>query len=269
MVELILGPMRLKLILAPAFFAMAVPSALHAAAYPADPLKSPMWEMHAKAIFGAARVVFDPAVKVGMPVLAEDQHVFPVAVDASALNDVKRIVLFADLNPIPVAIDYTPEHAAPYVATRIKLDQRTPVRAAVLTGDGTWHVAGQWVDAAGGGCSAPPRGRVKGDWAQHLGEMRGAAWVEGGHTRLRFTVRHPMDTGLVENVPAFNLDAMTVRDAGGTELGRMTIWGSVSEDPAFTLMVDPVQPGAVTIDLHDSNGGEYKGTLAPAGGAAG
>lgn len=267
--KLALSPMRMKLIFLPAFLAMAAPGIAAGASYPADPLKSPLWEMHARNIFGDAPVVFDPALKVGMPVLAEDQHVFPVAIDASALKDVKRIVLFADLNPIPIALDYSPEHAEPYVATRIKLDQRTPVRAAVLTGDGTWHVAGDWVDAAGGGCSAPPRGRVKGDWAQHLGEMRGAAWVEGGHTRLRFTVRHPMDTGLVENVPAFNLDRMIVRDAGGTELGKMTIWGSISEDPAFTLVVDPVKAGPVTIDLHDSNGGEYEGSLAPVAGAAG
>lgn len=259
--------MRRAFILAAALIATALPGIAIAASYPADPLNSPLWDYHAKTIMGDAPVVFDSAVKVEMPVLAEDQHVFPVAVDATALRDVRRIVIFADLNPIPEAIDYSPEHAAAYVATRIKLDQRTPVRAAVLTGDGTWHVAGQWVDAAGGGCSAPPRGRVKGDWAEHLGEMRGRAWAEGGHTRLRFTVRHPMDTGLVENVPAYNLDAMTVRDAGGQELAKMTIWGSVSEDPAFTLVVDPATAGPLAVDLHDTNGREFAGTLAVSGAA--
>lgn len=255
------------LLIAASLLATAAPGAALAAGYPADPLRSPLWDYHAKAIMGDAPVVFDEAVKVEMPVLAEDQHVFPVAVDATALRDVRRIVIFADLNPIPEAIDYSPEHAAAYVATRIKLDQRTPVRAAVLTGDGTWHVAGRWVDAAGGGCSAPPRGRVKGDWAEHLGEMRGEAWAEGGHMRLRFTVRHPMDTGLVENVPAYNLDAMTVRDAGGNELAKMTIWGSVSEDPAFTLVVDPAAAGPLAVELHDTNGREFTGKLAVNGAA--
>lgn len=255
--------MRLLLLLAPAALAATVPAPAMAGTPPADPLNSPMWLYEAGHLFGSSPVVFDSAVVVEMPMLAEDQHVFPVTVDARALTDVRRILIFADLDPIPVAIDYRPEHAAAYVATRIKLDQRTPVRAAVLTADGTWHVAGKWVDAAGGGCSTPPRGRVKGDWAEHLGEMRGEAWRERDETRLRFTVRHPMDTGLVENIPAYNLDAMTVRDAGGTELARMTIWGSVSEDPAFTLLVDPGVPGAVHVALHDTNGREFAGTLTP------
>ncbi|WP_338465649.1 quinoprotein dehydrogenase-associated SoxYZ-like carrier [Novosphingobium sp. ZN18A2] len=259
--------MRKPALLLLAFLCTIAPGLATAAGYPADPLKSPMWDMHAKRLFGGAPVVFDKALKMEMPVLAEDQHVFPVAVDATALKDVRRIVIFADLNPIPVALDYTPVRAAAYVATRIKLDQRTPVRAAVLTADGTWHVAGNWVDAAGGGCSAPPRGRVKGDWAEHLGEMRGEAWQEGGHVRLRFTVRHPMDTGLVENVPAYNLDAMTVRDAAGTVLGRMVLYGALSEDPAFTLAVDPSRPGPISISLHDTNGREFEGNLPDGGGS--
>jgi len=246
---------------------LAVPVGASAGEIPPDPLGSPMWDHYAEQLFEGAPVVFDKAVAVELPMIAENQHVLPVTVDARALEAVKRIVLFADLNPIPVAVDYSPLAAEPYVATRIKLDQRTPVRAAVLTGDGTWHLAGDWVDAAGGGCSAPPVSRVSGDWAEHLGEMRGAAWSEGADTRLRFAFRHPMDTGLVENIPAYNIDTLTVRDAGGTVLGEMKVWGSVSEDPAFTLLVDPKVEGGITIAARDSNGREFDGTVAPASGA--
>lgn len=226
-----------------AMIAFAMPTAVLAApvaanALPTDPLDSPMWEFHAQRLFGKAHVVFDHAVRVHIPVVAENQRVFPVTVDARALPGVERIVIFADLNPIPVAIDYTTLTSAPFVATRIKLDQRTPVRAAVLTHDGVWHLAGQWIDAAGGGCSAPPVSRVKGDWADHLGEARAAAWSEGsGQTRLRMTFRHPMDTGLVENIAAYNIERLTIRDTDGTVLGQMSVNGSVAEDPAFTVMV--------------------------------
>jgi sulfur-oxidizing protein SoxY len=245
----------------------AMPVAALAESPPADPLGSPMWEFHAGHIFEGAPAVFDDRVKVELPLLAENQHVMPVTVDARALDNVERIVLFADLNPIPVAVEYTPVKAQAFVATRIKLDQRTPVRAAVLTADGVWHVAGGWVDAAGGGCSAPPLSRVRGDWADHLGEMRGASWTDHGVTRMRVGFRHPMDTGLVETIPGYNIESLKVDDAGGARLASMTIYGSVSEDPSFTLMLEPDNPGALFVSARDTSGLEFDGTLAPTSGA--
>ncbi len=226
-----------------------------------------MWDYHASKIFEGAPAVFDDRVKVELPMLAENQHVMPVTVDARALEDVKRIVLFADLNPIPIAVEYSPLEAQAFLATRIKLDQRTPVRAAVLTGDGVWHVAGGWVDAAGGGCSAPPVSRVRGDWADHLGEMRGAAWRDGAATRMRVSFRHPMDTGLVETIPAYNIEKLVVSDAGGNDLAQMVIHGSVSEDPTFTVMVQPVASGALMVSARDTSGLEFDGRLSATSGA--
>lgn len=248
--------MKAKLTIA----ALLIPVAAPALAAPADPLHSPMWEHHAARLFGKDAVVFDDRVAVRIPEIAENQRVFPVTVDARALPDVRRIVLFADLNPIPVAVDYTPTGAEPFLATRIKLDQRTPVRAAVQTQDGTWHVGGSWIDAAGGGCSAPPVSRVKGDWADHLGGVRAGQWSEkAGETRLRLTFRHPMDTGLVENIPAYNIERLTVRDASGKALGQMQIFGSVAEDPAFTLVVKAT--GTISFEARDSAGLEFPGKV--------
>jgi sulfur-oxidizing protein SoxY len=231
-----------------------------AVAAPADPLHSPMWEHHAARLFGKDTIMFDPRVIVRIPEIAENQRIFPVMVDARALPQVRRIVLLADLNPIPVALDYAPTGAEPFVATRIKLDQRTPVRAAVQTEDGTWHLGGAWIDAAGGGCSAPPVSRVKGDWADHLGEVRAGQWPEKeGETRLRMTFRHPMDTGLVENIPAYNIDHLTIRDDSGKSLGEMEIFGSVAEDPAFTVVVKA--QGAIGFEARDTAGLRFPGKV--------
>ncbi len=232
-------------------------------ALPRDPLESPMWAYHAKRLFDDAPVRFEPLVRLLMPGIAENQRVFPVTVDARALAGVERIVLFADLNPIPVALDYRPLAAAAFIATRIKLDQRTPVRAAVRTQDGTWHLAGDWIDAAGGGCSAPPVSRVKGDWAEHLGEMRGRTWPQGTDTRLRLAFRHPMDTGLVENIPAYHLETLQVAGSDGRPLARLTLAGSVSEDPVVTLLVTG-QDSAYAIAARDTSGLEFTATLAGA-----
>ncbi|WP_371262291.1 quinoprotein dehydrogenase-associated SoxYZ-like carrier [Sphingobium sp. YR768] len=231
----------------------------------ADPLESPMWQVHARTLFGDDPVRFDPRVKVDFPMIAENQRSFPVAIDARAIPGVTRIMLLADLNPIPIAIDYRPTHAAAYVATRIKLDQRTPVRGAVQLANGAWLVSGGWVDAAGGGCSAPPVSRVKGDWADHLGEIRGEAWpMADGVSRLRLNFRHPMDTGFVDNIATYHLEALAVKDAGGRTLGEMGIWAAVAEDPAITLMVDGKPGDALTIAARDTNGRDYKAALSVA-----
>jgi len=252
------------------FLTLASPASLASpsarAAYPVDPLQSPMWSAHARTIFGDDPVHFDPLLKIEYPDIAENQRSFPVALDARGIAQVKRMVIFADLNPIPIAIDYRPDAAEPYVATRIKLDQRTPVRGAVQLADGQWLVAGGWVDAAGGGCSAPPLSRVKGDWAEHLGEMRGEAWPMGadGASRLRVTLRHPMDTGFVANIPTYNIEELEVKSAAGAVLGEMEIWASVSEDPAITLMPRAKPGETLTVSARDTNGRTYTGNVAVA-----
>lgn len=234
--------------------------------YPVDPLGSPMWEAHARTLFGDDPVRFDPRVRIVFPQIAENQRSFPVLVDARGAGSVKRMLIFADLNPIPVAIDYRPVGADPYVATRIKLDQRTPIRGAVQLASGEWLVSGGWIDAAGGGCSAPPVSRVKGDWAEHLGEIRGGAWpMLNGTSRLRLTFRHPMDTGLVANIATYHIDSLTIADARGDMLGAMDIWASVAEDPAITVLPRIPAGAPLAVTARDTNGRIYtaKITVAP------
>lgn len=244
--------------------ALALVAADAGATAPADPLGSPMWQAHARTLFGDDPVRFDPRVKVDFPMIAENQRSFPVAIDARAIPGVTRMVLLVDLNPIPIAIDYRPTHAAAYVATRIKLDQRTPVRGAVQLASGEWLVSGGWVDAAGGGCSAPPVSRVKGDWADHLGEIRGEAWPMPNHvSRVRLNFRHPMDTGFVANIATYHLEALRVK-AGERVLGEMEIWAAVAEDPAITLMVDGGAGEALRVEARDTNGREYRAALSVA-----
>ena len=247
--------------------ALASPAA---AALPADPLMSPMWDFVAHQAFGAgATISFDPRVKVTFPEIAENQRVFPVQVDARGIEGVKRIVILVDLNPIQLPIDYALADAEPFVAVRVKLDQRTPVRGAVQLANGSWLVSGGWIDAAGGGCSAPPVSRVKGDWAQHLGEVRGGVWRRDGHTRATLAFRHPMDTGFVDNIASYYIDTLTLTGADGRKLGEVRMQAAVSEDPVLTLMPRARGGEAVAFHARDTNGIEYRGTLADRPGTAG
>ncbi|CAN5367456.1 hypothetical protein BH09PSE3_BH09PSE3_14760 [soil metagenome] len=228
---------------------------------PVDPLHSPTWEALGATFFGTDTVKFDDRVKVIYPEIAENQRSFPVTIDARSIPNVKRIILFADLNPIPMAIDYSLTDAAPFLSTRIKLDQRTPVRGAVQLADGTWLVGGGWVDAAGGGCSMPPLSRARGDWAEHLGEVRGLALHDATGTRISVAFRNPMDTGFVGNIPVYHIDQVELKHANGKSLGTMQIEASVAEDPVVTVMPDADIGDGIIIAGTDTNGIAYDGRL--------
>lgn len=223
-----------------------------------------MWADIADLVLGAdARIAFDDRIRLIMPSIAEDQHSFPVLVDARAIPGVVRIVIFADLNPLQLALDYRPADAEPFIATRIKLDQRTPVRGAVQLADGRWLVAARWIDAAGGGCSAPPASRVRGDWTAHLGEVRGGLWQGPNWARLDLAFRHPMDTGFVSGIPSYHLEQVVVRTSTSRPLGELRMQASVAEDPVFTILPHLRLGESVLFEGRDTNGIEYRGRIDP------
>ncbi|MEL7043926.1 MAG: thiosulfate oxidation carrier protein SoxY [Pseudomonadota bacterium] len=136
-----------------------------------DPLDSPSWkEMH-RYVLGQGPFVFDERVKVIAPESAEDAMNVPVKVDASAIGGVQRMVVFADLNPITRIMELEPVDSLPVVSFNFKVQQGTPLRAAVLDREGVWHVGGVYLDAAGGGCTQPSVGPV-GIRAAHAGKCQ-------------------------------------------------------------------------------------------------
>ena len=218
-----------------------------------DPFQSVMWDDMRAVILGGGAVVFDQRVRVTAPASAEDALNVPVIVDASSLDaesKVEEIVVFADMNPIPRILNYRPASAKPVIGLRLKLQQATPIRAAARTGDGVWHVGGVFVDAAGRRLHFSALAHGDPQWERHLGEVQGRAWGQAadGAVRVRFRIRHPMDTGLAPGIPAFYLENLAVHDGQGRELGQIDTFEPVSENPVFTLEVSP-SPASRTLRL--------------------
>lgn len=232
---------------------------------PDDPLKSNMWPALAARYFADAPVEFDARVRVVVPSMVENQAQVPVTVDARLLKDVQKVIVFADLNPIQHVLTLFPDTARPYISFRMKVEQGTPVRAAALTKDGVWHVGSVYLDAAGGGCSAPAMARKDADWTQTLGQAQGRVWRETeGVARVRFRIRHPMDTGLAkDNTPAYFIERLVLTNARGETLATLELFEPVSEDPTLTLLVG-LSPAdtALTVSGRDNNGRVYKARLA-------
>ena len=228
-----------------------------------DPLGSPMWDVLREAYFGTAPVVFDGRVAVTAPANAENVFAVPVSVDARGLDGVREVVLIADLNPFPLVLRFHPAEAAPFVATRIKVQQATAVRGAARTADGVWHVGGTLVDAAGGGCAAPAQAYAEKDWADHVGEVQARAWAPGpsGTTRLRLRIRHPQDTGLVAGIPPYFIEELNLTDGAGRTLGRLETGEPVAENPVFTLELRPGAARSVWVKGRDNQAGEIDATV--------
>ena len=225
-----------------------------------DPLGSPAWEFMRARYFKDAPVRFDGRVIVLAPRNAEDALEVPVSIEAPQLTQVEAVVVIADLNPIQKILELKPAHARAAVSFRFKVEQSTPIRAAMRTTDGVWHVGGVWLSAAGGGCTTPSRAS-RGVFEGEVGAMRGRLWPQGSGERLRLRVVHPMDTGLASGIPAFYMDHLVVRDAAGVELAVLDAFEPVGENPVLTLDLDG--HGPVHVDGHDIQGNRFAADVTP------
>lgn len=229
----------------------------------ADPLNSVMWDYNRQIFLGNnAEYVFDDRIKVGVPQFAEDPTQVPVDIDATALTgEIVRIVSWADMNPIQHIFTYYPHpDVLPKISMRIKVQQATPVRAAVLTKDGVWHIGSSWLEAAGGGCTTPSVGNADPYWESHLGETKSRVFKGARSSRYKFRVIHPMDTGLVGSIPEFFIQQVELRDESGRALARMELSPPVSENPVITFDLRTTD-AQHHLWLRDNNGNEFEKAL--------
>ncbi|NVK42835.1 MAG: quinoprotein dehydrogenase-associated SoxYZ-like carrier [Oceanospirillaceae bacterium] len=229
-----------------------------------------MWDYLRTRFLGDDRYRFDDRVRVELPPFAEDPTQVPVTVDASALaQPVSRIILWADLNPIQHIATLHPldDRVAPSLSLRIKVQQATAVRAAVLAADGVWYLGGRFIDAAGGGCTAPSLAVADPYWESHLGEMQArlfSPYQPQGPGRARFRIIHPMDTGLVDGIPEFYIEQARLEDANGTPLMRLELSPPVSENPMLSFDTRGVD--ALRLWLRDNNGNSFAARVNGEGG---
>jgi sulfur-oxidizing protein SoxY len=234
---------------------------LLALAVEGDPLPSVMWDYHHQRLLKGEPFVFDARVKVSVPPFAEDSRQVPVEIDARELpGRFSRMLLWAELNPIPLVFSLQPSaELVPLLAIRIRVEQATPIRAALLGEDGVWHVGSAWIDAAGGGCTAPSVVRAQPGWEERLGQVLGRSFARRDNNRLRVQISHPMDNGLVGGIPEFYLDRAELRSASGEVLASFELFPAISENPTLTMEVRG-HPHTV-LWLHDNNGNEFEAGL--------
>lgn len=227
-----------------------------------DPLKSPLFNFMVERFFPGEPYVFDSRVKVVAPTFAENSSQLPVFVDASALGQVQKILIFADLNPFQNILEFEVGQLSPKISFNIKMQAGTPIRAAALAADGVWHIGGVYVDAMGGGCSASSIGVADPEWQNHLGQISARLFKRPHGERLKLSIVHPQDTGMASDIPEFFLQTLVLKDASGAQTANLVLFQPLSENPVFTF--ESKQPSALTqVYFRDNNGNEFMHEVKP------
>lgn len=228
---------------------------------PIDPLDSPQWNVMHKRYLNNEPIVFDDKITILAPKSAEDSLNVPVSFKIKHLSDIKEIVVLADLNPLPMVLKFRPLTAKANLSFRLKLQQASPIRVAAKVTSGTWHVGSIWVNAAGGGCTAPSLGTSSGDWSSTLGQVSAKVWKKKDNSsRLRLKIMHPMDTGLASGIPRFHIENLTIRDQNDqSKIAELDLFEPISENPMLSLDVNGHKQ--MVVSGRDNNGNKIEALL--------
>lgn len=235
---------------------------------PADPLDSPLWEYNIERYLGEnVEVVVDERVGLSVPGFAEDSTQVPLAVNLSGFpHKVAKVVTWIDMNPVPLLFNASSHDGGlSLISLNFRVQQASSVRAAVLDEQGVWHIDSGFVEAAGGGCTAPREVISSSDWENEFGTLKTGLFSSDGNTRIKANLLHPMDSGMVGNVPAFYVGNVEVRKGSSeTVLLSMTLAESAAENPMFVFEFAGEKSDAsedLSIWMKDNNGYRFEGTV--------
>lgn len=235
------------------------------------------WAGIKDATFGD-RQILDGADKITLkaPYRAEDASTVPISVrlPAGFAQTVKSLTLVIDKNPSPVVATFAYGEAAGagerVLATRVRIDQYSNVRAIVETEDGKLYMAARFVKASGG-CSAPAS-KDAAEAAKTIGKMKiKTAFKDPENAKLQeaeVMIKHPNNSGLQMDqltglyTPAHFVDKIEVR-TGQKLVFSMTGGISISENPHFRFTYEGKPSDVMSVHAEDSKGMTFSGNSTP------
>lgn len=199
-----------------------------------NPIVSPTFDDLVKSIIGGEEYIFDDKnIIMKVPNFADNPVQVPVYVNASKIKDAQRMILFADLNPIPQIVDMPTTNLLPIFSSNIKVAQETPLRALVKDSSGIWHVGSININSNGGGCDISSQASQDSKFADFLGQTKGQTFEKkNGITRIKASVFHPMETGLIFGNNKFYVKTIVLKD-GNKVIDEITLTPAISENPRF------------------------------------
>jgi len=258
-------------LIAAAFFAASV-AAIAGLPSVASAADDDLWPGLREEVFGAREIAEnDGTVTLYAPERAEDAALVPLSIriPGNVAPNAVALTLLIDRNPAPVAATFTfgdafrtgADIGERQLATRIRLDSFSKVRAILETADGKLHMSSKFVSGAGG-CSATPSkdieaalaGLGKIDIKSKIEPARGQSFREA-----QVMIRHPNFTGLQLDpdsrgyVPARFVDDLEVTSAGRL-LFRMQGGISISENPNIRVSYSGAPHEVIEVKAKDTEG---------------
>lgn len=201
--------------------------------YANNPIISPTFKDIIKEIIGQQKYIFDDKnIIVKVPNFADNPVQVPIFVDAKKIKDAKRMILFADLNPIPRIIDMDLKNLLPIVSLNIRVAQETPLRALILDSKGIWHIGSKNIKSFGGGCAVASVASSNTDFDKLLGKGKISYYKKDDSYRIKSSIFHPMETGLVFGNSAFYINQVVLK-ADNKILAKIKTFSPISENPRF------------------------------------
>lgn len=222
-----------------------------------NPIGSPTFDDIINAIVGSEKYIFDDKnIVIKVPKFADNPVQVPVFVDAKKIKDAKRLILFADLNPIPIIADIRLNSLLPLISLNIKVAQETPIRALVLDSKNIWHVGSNNIKSFGGGCAVSSVASSDTNFDKYLGKVKGNVFKNGDIIRIKTSIFHPMETGLVFGNNEFYINKISIL-ADNVEIGKLATYSAISENPRFIFETKKVAQ-KYEIRFSDIDANEFK-----------
>lgn len=228
-----------------------------------------IWPVLKESFFAGKSIEAVDFIKLEGPKRAESGAQVPVTLTIDkapgAPDAIKKVYLFVDANPIPLAATYhfTPLSGKAQLATRIRMETDSYVRAVGETADGKLYMTALPIRAAGG-CGGPvdgdesairaASGKIKMSVEQPVkfGEPNPATIV----------IKHPMFTGLQRDLvsggyrPAFYMQKVDF-SYNGKPVMHVDFGVGTAEDPYMRFFYQPDAPGTLDVKAIDNEGKEF------------
>jgi len=212
-------------------------------------------------------------IEITAPYRADDPALVPIQVTSKFAptpdHFIRNITVIIDNNPVPfsASFDFTPQSGKADIATRMRFNAYTHVRAIALTNDGKLHMAKAFVKASGG-CSAPIGTDAEAAKAR-MGKMKfkfeGDKAVLGQPNPIPLLISHPNITGMqMDQISRIVQPAHYVTEAKVTFDGQLILGVrgdiAISADPNFRFFFTPDHAGELKAEIKDNLGNQFSST---------
>lgn len=232
-----------------------------------------IWQSLKGDVFGDRAILLDSGlVRIEAPKRAQDAALVPVDIyidPAQAPGGVKSVTMIIDVNPAPVAATFQigKDAGVTHLATRVRVNDYSYLRAIAETQNGELHMAQTFVKASGG-CSAPAA-KNQAEALASMGQMKLRQFVpETSETmtkvqELQVMIRHPNNSGLQRDpltqyfIPAHFVQKLSISQADRLILS-MEGGISISEDPNFRFDFAAQGAGDIRVEAIDTDGKVFR-----------